>query len=160
VEYSGSLLPYSFAESSYPKSVSLVEIDAAGRCCVERVPLTPRHAVRRIAGTLAELLRGPAPGERADDYLEAELLDQGPVLDAMGRLGVVYPNLLHISRPSLVASADGRLGSGGDHRRRDSLDLFRSFFEDVTARTLDAPEAAAFVQVMERLRGREREGQS
>jgi DNA repair protein SbcD/Mre11 len=160
IEYAGSLLKYSFSEATHAKSVSLVEMDAAGRCRVERWPLVPRHDVRRVSGQLAELLRGPASGERADDYLEASLLDDGPVLDPMGRLLAVYPNLLLVSRPAIEARADAlaSTGASADHRRRDELDAFRSFFEDVTSRTLEPEQAAAFARLIERMHAREREG--
>jgi exonuclease SbcD len=159
IEYSGSLLKYAFSEARDPKSVHTVTMDGAGRCRVERVPLTPRHDVRRITGTLAELLRGPAPGESADDYLEASLLDEGPVLDPMGRLLAVYPNLLRVGRAELAAQAEERPSSSVDHRRRDELDVFRSFYQDVTSRPLDDERASAFVDVVERMHRREREGQ-
>ena len=68
VRYAGSLLKYSFAEHDHVKSVSVVEIGAPGsaagdagaagraRVGVETVALTPRRDVRRLEGTLAELL--------------------------------------------------------------------------------------------------------
>ena len=70
--YAGSLLKYSFAEAAHDKSVCVVEIGPrgsapgeagrAGRAAVavETVALSPRRDVRRLEGTLAELLaRGP-----------------------------------------------------------------------------------------------------
>ena len=58
--YAGSLLKYSFDEATHRKSVSLVEMDAAGACTVERIALTPRREVRRISGLHAELLAAAA----------------------------------------------------------------------------------------------------
>ena len=46
--YSGSLLKYSFSEVDHEKSVSLVELDAAGAATVEEVSLTPRRDMRLI----------------------------------------------------------------------------------------------------------------
>ena len=78
VRYAGSLLKYSFAEHAHDKSVSVVDIGPrgsapgeagrAGRAAVtvETVPLSPRRDVRRVEGTLAELLaaRPRRPAER------------------------------------------------------------------------------------------------
>src|SRR5690606_5744881 len=46
--YSGSLFKYSFSESSHQKGINLVEMDSAGACRVERVPLSARRDLRRI----------------------------------------------------------------------------------------------------------------
>ena len=111
--YAGSLMKYSFAEHDHHKSVSVVEIGAPGsadgdagaagraRVTVERVALHPPRDVRRLQGTLAELLQRGRTDPRRDDYVLAALLDTGAILDAVGRLREVYPNTLAIERPAL-----------------------------------------------------------
>ena len=98
VRYAGALLRYSFDEVGQDRSVTIVDIDASGRCSVEAVVLSPRRDLRRIVGTLEELLNGggvSVPGSGAggdstvpskDDYIVARLTDPRPVLDPIGRL--------------------------------------------------------------------------
>lgn len=156
VQYAGSLLCYSFAEAGQTKSVNLVELDAAGRCAVERIPLAPRHEVRCIRGAFRELLAGPQAAESREDYVMAVLTDKEPILDAHGRLSEIYPNLLHIERSHLAAAGETG-GAARDHRRLSDLELFRAFFSQVTGDELTPEQAEAYAEIVENLRRAERE---
>ena len=156
IHYAGSLLKYSFAEADDLKSASLVELDARGRSSVEILPLTPRRDLRRIEGTLAELLAPPAAGQSAQDYLLVSLLDRGPILDAMGRLHEIYPNVLHIERPVLGLEAE-RLLEPATRGQLDETELFASFFSQVTGEALSEEQQHAFAAIVNELRRKERE---
>lgn len=156
IRYAGSLMKYSFAEASHQKSVALVEMDATGAVVVEAISLTPRRDVRCLEGYLAEILAGPQGGESKEDYLMVTLRDTGPILDAMGKLRQVYPNVLHIERPYLNALGELQ-GLPGDHRRLSETALFASFFEQVTGNKLSKEQERAFIETVEALSGRERE---
>ncbi len=54
---------------------------------------------------MPDLLQGPRDGRSTDDYLEVTLLDDGPTLDAIGKLREVYPNVLSIRRPESQRAA-------------------------------------------------------
>ncbi len=158
VRYAGSLLKYSFSEALHRKSVTLVEIDGAGKAAAETVSLTPRREVRRLEGYFKDILAGPQDGEGRDDYIMVTLLDSGPIMDAMGRLRQVYPNMLHLERPGLTAGGELR-GPAGDHRRLGDAELFSSFFEQVTGTPLSGEQNKAFTQTLEKFYRRERETQ-
>jgi DNA repair protein SbcD/Mre11 len=145
--YSGSLFKYSFSECSHQKGINLVEMDADGACRVERIPLSAKRDLRRIEGSLEELLR-PPDGAGRQDYLEAVLTDEGPLLQPMERLRKIYPNMLHIERPYLARNASGGRISVGDHRAKTAADLFGTFFRQVSGRGMSAAEAEAFGRVL------------
>ena len=126
IRYSGSLLKYSFDEVQQAKGIYLVEMDGAGACEVRQIKLTARRDVRRIEGTMAELLKGPEDGQPKDDYLEVTLLDDGPVLDAIGRLREVYPNVMMIRRPEKMNGA-AAAGDRPDIRGKTAMQLFGAF---------------------------------
>jgi exonuclease SbcD len=171
VRYAGSLLKYSFAEHAHDKSVCVVDIGPrgsaageageAGRAAVtvETVALAPRRDVRRLEGTLTELLeRGPSD-QRSDDYVLASLLDRGALLDPIGQLRAVYPNTLSIERPLYEAVGAGELrrprpGSVGD------LELFGTFFRYATGDDLSAAEREELAAVIDTLERRRREAGS
>lgn len=156
IHYSGSILKYSFSEASHEKSVKVVEMDATGRCSIERIPLAPRRDVRRIEGTLKEILEKARCDKNREDYIMAAILDQQPVLDAMGKLREVYPNTLHIERPWVAPGAvDAR--ASADHLRLSEAEMFSSFFSQVTGDEMTEPEKGALAEVIEALRRRERE---
>lgn len=131
IQYSGSLMKYSFNEVTHTKSVNLVDLDAAGTCRVEQVPLVPRRDLRRVEGTLDEVLGGPGAGESHDDYVWVTLREQGPVLGAMSRIREVYPNAMHVERPRQVVESTLR-GLEADGHRKSDAEIFDVFFSHVT----------------------------
>jgi len=157
VRYCGSLLKYSFEECAQAKGVYVVEMDAAGACTSTHVPLVPRRDVRRISGTIAELLRGPADGKGREDYIEATITDDGPVLDAVGRLREVYPNLLNLRRPERELGALS--GDRPNVRGMDEPALFNAFYKHVTGGDLSPDQERAFAETVDAMRQVEREVQ-
>jgi exonuclease SbcD len=156
IRYSGSLLKYSFSEAEHAKSISIVELDAAGACTIEEVRLTPRRDVRRIEGDLAELIERGREDTRRDDYILATLTDRGALLDPIGKLREVYPNVLQLER--LLLTPAGQSGAPrADHRQLGEEVLFRGFMEEVTGEPLSDAQEVAFARVVEQLRQTERE---
>jgi exonuclease SbcD len=149
IQYSGSLLKYSFAEADHAKSVNLVDMDAEGNCAVERIALVPRRDLRILEGELAALVAAAAADPARDDYVLARLTDHGALLDAMGKLRSAYPNALAIERPTLIGDGPGR--ATADHRRTRIQDLFASFHEETTGVALEPAAQAALDRVVERL---------
>ncbi len=149
IHYAGSLLKYSFAEADHAKSVNLVDMDAEGRCTVERVALTPRRDLRILEGELAALVAAAATDPAREDYVLARLTDQGALLDAMGKLRGAWPNALAIERPTLIGDGPGR--ASADHRRTRIQDLFASFHQETTGVALAPAAQAALERVVEHL---------
>jgi len=156
IRYSGSLMKYSFSEAGHRKSVTLAEMDRDGKTTIEEVSLTPRRDVRCLEGLLNDILTGPRSGESRYDYLKVTLMDYGAILDAMGKLRSVYPNVLHIERPFLAADLELR-GPGGDHRELSETGLFSSFIEQVTGTALSPEQLRVFKVTVENLYRRKRE---
>ncbi len=145
VRYSGSLLKYSFSEAHHSKGFNIVELDQSGEIRCEQVAVRPRRDVRIVEGAMADLLQ--QPGGNRDDYLLVRLSDSGAILDAMGRLREVYPNLLHLERPGLERG--GVLQQGGrEQLRRSERELFASFFEQMTGEALQLSQQNAFDAVV------------
>lgn len=157
VRYSGSLLKYSFSEAKQRKSVSMVEIDAAGAVAIEEIALTPKRDLRVISGRLEDLLQSPDQFGPRDDYLMATLLDEGAVYDAMGRLRDVFPNLMHLERANLFQS-DGSQRTVSDIAGKDDLELFNDFMGAMTGKEMTPEQSDAFISVAESVRREEREG--
>ena len=154
--YAGSLLKYSFSEANHHKSVTVVELDEHGSCEVSTIALTPRRDVRKIEGFLKDVLAGPKPGENREDYIMATILDTEAILDVMGKLRQVYPNVLHIERPHFAFA--GEKSSGGkDCRKHSDLELFAAFFKESTGHALTQEQSAAYESIVEELRSSQRE---
>ena len=97
VWYYGSTLKYSFGECGQEKCALLVNLEEH-RAEVTRLPLHPAKEFRIIRGSLEELLRQGQEDERISDYLQAVLTDRGELIDPMGTLRSVYPNMMQILR--------------------------------------------------------------
>lgn len=156
VAYSGSLLKYSFAEAGEEKSVSLVEVDGQGRVSLERAPLVPRRDVRVIAGPLEEVLARADEDRARDDYVKVVLEDKEPVLDAMARLRLAYPNVLHVEQPRWLSSSplEGPAIDGVELRAEP---LFERFFAEVTGEPLRDEERRCLAEALSEHAARRRE---
>jgi exonuclease SbcD len=98
VRYSGSLCRYSFAEAEHRKTVSLVEIDAAGQVTVEEVEIPQRFGMRTLRGGFDALLEAAAADpDRDRDLVRIALTDAIVVPGARERLRDLYPNLLEFT---------------------------------------------------------------
>ena len=155
VRYCGSLLKYSFSETNDHKSVSLVDIDQEGKTWVETIALRPKHDVRCVDGTMQQLLTAEVTEAARHDYLKVSLLDEGPVLDVMGRLRERYPNVLQVERPTLALRAHEQ--HLGDHRTLSEQQLFAAFHEQVTGAELNQQESDVLSAVIADLRHGQRE---
>jgi exonuclease SbcD len=156
IRYSGSLLKYSFAEASQEKGINMVELDEQGIAAIERISLSPRRDVRCIEGYFKEILQRPVEMFSRQDYLLVTLLDKEPILDAMGKLREIYPNVLQIESPRF--SKVGVLsGLGTDHRKLTEKELFAAFFTQMTGETMTGQQQSELAKVLEELYRQERE---
>jgi exonuclease SbcD len=151
IRYSGSPLKYSLSEIDHAKSVSIVEIDAAGECRIELAPLSPRRDLRRIEGTLAEILARGVEGGSRDDYVLAVLDDREPLLDALARIREIYPNCVELDRSAFFARAATDRAAGVDLRRTGEREMFAAFVEQVTGEKLRDAEASAFSDIVDEM---------
>ncbi len=142
VFYAGSPLPYSFSEVGQTKGALLVDLSPDGSLSVRREPLRQLRAMRRVRGTLAELLEeGRKAVQREDrslrDYLEVTLIDRGPVADPLSRLRDFYPHVMRLlfDRGEIAVPEEEALLSRADLAKKSPADLFSAFF----ARQLNRP---------------------
>ncbi|HAM81129.1 exonuclease SbcCD subunit D [Ornithinibacillus bavariensis] len=136
VRYSGSILKYSFSESTHKKSVTMVEIDRTGHCKLESIPLIPKHDMRVVEGFFEELLNQPL--ESPEDYLHIRLLDKGQIMDPMYKLRKIYPNILRLER---VGFSTTKSLLDLQHIRKKQtqshMELFASFYKEITEEDID-----------------------
>lgn len=135
IRYPGSILKYSFSEERQHKSVTLVDVGAAGVERIEQIDLSPRHDLRTIEGTLEQLLEQGRSDPHCEDYLLARLTDTHAILDVMGKLRAVYPNILHLERPFFMRQGDGR-GLQREQLKQGELEMFRDFFQQTSGEPL------------------------
>ncbi|KPQ24638.1 MAG: exonuclease SbcD [Halomonas sp. HL-48] len=155
IRYSGSLLKYSFSEARQRKGVTLVDIDASGVTGIEHLPLVPRRDVRVLEGELDALIDQGRTDANADDYLLVRLTDRHAILDPMGKLREVYPNVLHLEKPGML---EGRGQQTLDRERLQfsALDMFSDFFTQTSGEPMSDEQANAISELIGEL-GRDQE---
>ncbi|OBA67536.1 exonuclease SbcCD subunit D [Nocardia sp. 852002-20019_SCH5090214] len=129
VRYSGSPLPYSFAERSHRKAVWIVDLDADGLASVQRHELPVVRGLRQLTGVLDELLSAAEYADAEDDYVSAVLTDHARPVDALRRLRGRFPHAVHVEWTRPEANSQLRYRERV-HGRRDS-EIAHSFLSDV-----------------------------
>lgn len=129
VRYSGSPLPYSFAETSHRKAVWLVDLDATGLYSVRRRDLPLVRGLSRLSGTLDELLGDAAYSEAEEHYVSATLTDYARPVDAMRKLRERFPHAVHVEWSRPEGNPELRYRERV-HGRRDT-EVAQSFLTDV-----------------------------
>jgi len=151
IQYAGSILKYSFSEQKQKKGVTLVEIDRAGKPTIKRLPLQPLRDMRLIEGTIKQIIKQGKTDPYADDYIMVRLTDKHAILDAMGKLRDVYPNILHLEKIGLKALGEKRT-LNREHLKRNELEMFKDFYTQVSDSTLSIEQGAALEIVINDLR--------
>ncbi|MCE2570940.1 exonuclease SbcCD subunit D [Motilimonas eburnea] len=150
VRYSGSLLKYSFSEQHQNKSVTLVELSNEGEAKFELLPLNPLRDVRVIEGLLEAVLEEGKNDPNRDDYLMVRLLDKTAILDVIGKIRQVYPNVLHIERTGLMAESS-TLERRQDHIKKSELAMCRDFYQQVQGEALTPAQQSVLEAAIEQL---------
>lgn len=151
VYYSGSPVKYSFSEVHHRKSVILGEWDTEGALEVRRIPLTPIHDMRKIRGKLADLIADDVV-EAADDqdYLLAILTNQEELVDPMGTLRSVYPNIMQLQIERTCRQTEIESGHPEIWKELSPEALFERFYEYVTDDGMTDEQRSLMQAVIER----------
>jgi len=140
IRYSGSILKYSFSEENHHKSVTLVDLDAEGQCNIEQIELKALRDMRVLEGALDELLEQGRNDPNNEDYLLVRLTDTHAILDIMGKLRAVYPNVLHLERPGLMSTGEQRVMLR-EQLKKGELEMFGDFFQQISGDELSEPQS-------------------
>lgn len=138
VRYSGSLLKYSVSEADHRKVITWVEMDGKGDTRIELVPLMLLRDLRRVRGSMAELMHSDFVYKK-DDFLSITLTDEDRIDQAFGTLSKLYPNIISLGYDSLIQDYELKVDREAI-RKADSRKLFRDFFKDKNLREMNQSE--------------------
>ncbi len=130
IRYCGTPLKYSFSEAKHEKSVTVIEMEEKESLSVRTVPLHPLRDLREIEGTYEELTYRPNyEGTAIEDYLHITLTDEEDIPDAIGKLRLIYPNLMCLDYNNSRTRAAGMLSDLEDLEHKSPLVLFGEFYQ-------------------------------
>lgn len=152
IRYCGTPLKYSFSEASQYKSVTVAELGEKGDLTLHTVPLTPRHDMRVIRGTFAQLTgEGGDNGER-EDYLHIILTDEEDVPEALGRLRLIYPNILKLSYDNTRTRTSQSVDRAQRVAQKSPLELFEELYETQNNQPMSQEQRDFAQRLIEQLR--------
>lgn len=149
IYYSGSPLAYSFSESGQKKSVLIVELLEKGIVNVKRKLLQPLHEMRIIKGKLQQIMEQENEQKR-DDYLQVRLIDEEELLNPIGKLRQIYPNIMQLIIEKRERD-DSSIAIRNEIKKKDILQLYKEFFKQVTGREFEEKREQAFIQILEEI---------
>lgn len=130
IRYCGTPLKYSFSEEAHHKSVTVVELGEKGNVELQLCPLQPKHDLRSIRGTFAEISdKSYYANTQTDDYLHIILTDEEDVPEAMGKLRVIYPNIMKLSYDNTRTRTNRIIDGAQNVQQKTPLELFSELYE-------------------------------
>ena len=153
VRYCGSPIKYSFSEWRHEKSITLVEMGIKGELTVKRLPLVPLHDMRVIKGEIDILMSDNVSSlADKDDYLRVILTDEAEIIDPIGKLRSVYPNIMSLdfenSRTSIEVAA---ITSDSETiERLSDFELFSEFFLETQGTIMSEEQAEIIRNLLEK----------
>ena len=150
--YCGTPLKYSFSEANHHKSVTILELKEKGNLVIRAVELSPLRDMRELKGTYEELTnRKNYEGTRVDDYLHITLTDEEDIVDAMGKLRVIYPNLMKLDYDNRRTRENRELTGGETEESRTPLELIMDFYEKQNNQPMNEKQKALVSELMEKV---------
>ncbi|MBO4396869.1 MAG: exonuclease SbcCD subunit D [Eubacterium sp.] len=131
IRYSGTPLKYSFSEKNHKKSVTVIEIaDKDTEIKISTRELKPLHDLREIRGTYEEVTaKSFYEGTATDDYLHVILTDEDDILDAIGKLRLIYPNIMKLSYDNKRTQTQQEITRLEEIEKKSPIDIAGELFK-------------------------------
>ena len=167
IRYAGSPVKYSFSECRQVKSATIVELCEKGNLSISAIPLEPIHDMREIRGEIEKLM-SDVVSEREDikereDYLRVILTNEEEIIDPMGKIRSVYPNVMaldfensrtvidisDISNISQTSAGSRQSGQSGQTEQLSPYELFSEFFLDMNGSVMSEEQAGIIRNILD-----------
>lgn len=146
VRYSGTPLKYSLSETKHHKSVTVIDIPENKKIELRTVELVPMRDLRKIKGTFAELTdKAYYEGTAVEDYIYVVLTDEEDIPDALGKLRVIYPNIMKLRYDNTRTRKDNIIEEGAVLEGKQPIDLFEELYEKQNNKSM-SPEQREFME--------------
>jgi len=130
VRYCGTPLKYSFSEMNDVKSLTVLEL-GKDHSVIREIPLAPIHDMSEIRGKF-ETLTNPdyyIKNPKKDHYLHIVLTDENDIPDAIGRLRIIYKNLMKLEYDNTRTRKNVLISGASQTENKTVFALFSEFYE-------------------------------
>lgn len=130
IRYSGSLLKYSFSEVNHKNGVTIIEFDEDKNIDIRQEEFKTLRDMRIIRGPIDELIKASYEDEEGkEDYIQAILTDEGELIDPIGKLRAVYPNIMLLRKEERNSILSSNTAASEGYKNKSELDLFKEYYE-------------------------------
>ena len=157
VRYCGTPLKYSFSEVHDQKSVTIVELKEKGETAIKTVPLTPLRDMKELKGTYLQLTSRPFyETQERDYYFHITLTDEEDVMDAVGKLRMIYPNLMKLDYDNVRVRTQMQYEEMEAVEQKRPDEVVAEFYQVVNGRPLSDEQSKLVEEMMEEVWEEER----
>ena len=150
IRYCGTPLKYSFSEANHYKSVTVVDMGAKGELELHTVALTPLHDMRVIRGSFREVTdKSFYAGTAAEDYLQVILTDEEDVPEAIGKLRVIYPNIMKLTYDNTRTRTNQIIDGAENVEQKTPLQLFAELYEQQNNQPMSQVQSSFVADLIE-----------
>ena len=152
IRYCGTPLKYSFSEAKDTKSVTVAELREKGNLVIRTVPLKPLRELVELRGTFEELTDRHFYENTTWtwDYVHLTLTDEEDIPDAVGKLRLVYRNLMKLDYDNARTRSNAEITGAQAQDTRSPLELFASFYELQNNRPMTAEQLVFLEELIAR----------
>ena len=152
IRYCGTPLKYSFSEAKDTKSVTVAELKEKGNLVIRTVPLKPLRELVELRGTFEELTDRHFYENTTwtRDYVRLTLTDEEDIPDAVGKLRLIYRNLMKLDYDNARTRSNAEITGAQAQDTRSPLELFASFYELQNNRPMTAEQLVFLEELIAR----------
>jgi len=151
IRYAGAPLAFGFDEAGDAKSMTLVDLDAAGAATIQTLPFAPLRGVRTLRGKMADLLLGA----RSSDLIQVVLTDELPLIDPMKQLRDLFPYACQLAYARNETSPGVRSILPAHVQINDPIQVIANFIEYVRGEAMAEAELSLVTTGLHELQSEE-----
>lgn len=147
--YAGTLLKYSFSEENHNKSMTIVDLKEKGNIEIKEIPVKPLHDLKTIKGKFSEITSEEFYKElKKENYYRAVLTDEDDILNAIGKLKSIYPNLMSMEYDNTRTRSYSVVDNVETGEAKSPLDYFEEFFEKQNGRKMSEKQRDYLLEIL------------
>ena len=147
--YAGTLLKYSFSEEKHNKSMTIVDLKEKGNIEIKEIPVKPLHDLKTIKGKFSKITSEEFYKElKKEDYYRAVLKDVDDILNAIGKLKSIYPNLMSMEYDNTRTRSYSVVDNVETGEAKSPLDYFEEFFEKQNGRKMSEKQRNYLLEIL------------
>ncbi len=147
--YAGTLLKYSFSEEKHNKSMTIVDLKEKGNIEIKEIPVKPLHDLKTIKGKFSKITSEEFYKElKKEDYYRAVLTDEDDILNAIGKLKSIYPNLMSMEYDNTRTRSYSVVDNVETVEAKSPLEHFEEFFEKQNGRKMSEKQRNYLLEIL------------